>query len=717
MKSFSLSPFSCALKAVAIFSVLFIFPFSLLKAAESPAHSVEIIRDHFGVPHIFGATIADAVYGQGYCHAEDNLTLVLENLAGARGLSAKAFGSKGIETDLLACAFKLIEVSRKCYDALTPDSRDIVDSYAAGMNRYFADHPEKHPAWLDPVTGLDIIAVTKYTQLGMSIAVARSDLAGASVNRPEGDFSPDDPGGASNMWALRPSRTTDGSVVLLSDPHLSWEGSMKWHESQLIVGERWIYGVTFAGNIGIGIGFTQDLAWGMTNNGADLADVYRITLDPKNGDRYFYDGGWRNITTSTFTIEVIAPDGSIRKVERTVRFTHHGPIIKEDKTAHQAYAVRVANFEGPAQTLNWVGNFYANTLKEFETGMDKSYIYKWNCIVADRHGDIGYYYQTSTQHRSDNFNWHAPVDGSITATEWGPPQTWRDLPHTFNPSSGYLENCNNTPYTVTRNCPIKPSDYPRNIVNQSTELSPETRAYRVTELIEAKSKHDRKSINAISTDLKALTNIHPMLEIIINAYRQAGASALKGDPRLKRTVSILQEWDGMASTNNLALPVLLSVIESAKKTGGMARMSKASSETVLSVISDALNEMEKRWGSYEVTWGSIHLIRHGDIELPMPGAGFNRNLDAFTTLFMGGAKKLTDGKLYCENGSSWMQLVVYNKGKMDAQTILPFGNSNDPKSPHYNDQMALYAKGQKKAALLTRTEIEAGTVSHITLSR
>jgi len=693
----------------------------------------EIIRDKFGVPHIFAETLADAVYGQAYCHAEDNLPLVLELIASSRGQGAKTQGRGRLENDFMVLAFQLPELARRGYDAMPPASRAITDAYAAGINRHLADYPQRRPAWLESVSGVDIVAIAKLRNLQEAMSEAQKDLGGASQTSRERDqAAPDGEGGASNMWALRPQRTTNGAVVLHSDPHLPWDGITKWHESHLVVGGRWIYGATFPGYPGIGIGFTQDLAWGFTNNGADIGDVYRITLDPANPQRYRYDDGWREITTRRFTVEVREVNDSLRKVERTIRFTHHGPILREDSGAHTALAVRLAGLERPATVLGWTNNFNATNLTEFETGLDIASPNKWNCIAADRHGDIAYYFFTHTHQRDDSLRWNAPVDGSRSAAEWGRPLTWRDLPHTRNPASGWLMNCNNNPYTVTRDCPIKPEAYPKHLASQGTTLNAGTRAHRADELIAAREKHDLASLETIALDIKTLTAL-PYVERILQAQEKAGSTVPDPEGRRTKAITILRTWDGMAATENQALPILSAFLEAAqasatrpnrrqrrgkaKGSGGTANLAALSPAEVIAALDDGLVSLRKRFGPGPVTWGMMHRIERGKASLPMPGAGSERGVDPFTCLFMAGAKKVTDGKFLCDSGSSWMQFVAYRQGKVEARTILPFGNSNDPDSPHYADQAPLFAQRQLKKALLTRSEIEAAATNRKVLLR
>ncbi len=683
------------------------------------AAPVEIVRDNFGVPHIHGATLADALFGQGYCHAEDNLPVVLSGLYASRGESALHGGDTrrgSIEADFSVRIFGLREVAHHNYEVLNAGDRKLVDAYAKGIDLYLSEHPEKRPSWLTGVSGVDVIAVTKLRQLQQSLGVAKDDLSGKASSRRERDLAMAlDRNGASNIWALRPSRTSDGSTRLMSDPHLPWDGATKWHEAHLIVGDRWIYGASFAGSPGIAIGFTADLAWGFTNNGADIADVYRLKLNPANPGQYLYESKWRDLRSKTFVVEVRGEDGAIQRVERVVRFSHHGPIMQEDRKANEAFAVRLAAFESQSEVLDWVNTMGAKSLKEFEGALDRAHGYKWNCVAADRAGNIGYYYLCAARERDDSIAWNAPVDGSSAKTEWGAALSWRKLPHVVNPAGGYIVNCNNNAFTVTRGGDLKPGKFPRSYGSQSTKLATDTRAYRAIGLIEARAKHDQASISSITFDIKTLT-AEPLVKRILGAAAAVDDGKGSGGGRRAAALRVLREWDGYATIENQALPILAGFLQAAEEEGlSLRQLEKQSPKSLMALFDAGLDLLNKRWGSGSITWGQLHVIHRGDLEVPVPGAGSERGKDPFSTLFMVGAKTIQNGQYPADSGSSWLQSVSYLDGKVSAGTVLPLGNSNDPASRHYNDQAPLYAARKMKPALLSRAEIETNTESRRTL--
>ncbi|MBP7141062.1 MAG: penicillin acylase family protein [Opitutaceae bacterium] len=683
------------------------------------ADPVEIVRDTYGVPHIRGSTLADVLFGQGYCHAEDNLPVVLSGILASRGESALhgGDGRRGsIEVDFSVRIFGLQTVARRNYESLSAADRRLVDAFAMGIAKFLSEHPEKRPSWLGDISGVDVIAITKLRQLQQSLGVARDDLSGKAASRRERELAMAlDRNGASNIWALRPSRTSDGSTRLMSDPHLPWEGATKWHEAHLIVGDRWIYGASFAGCPGVAIGFTADLAWGFTNNGADIADVYRLKLNPANPNQYLYEGAWRNLRNETFAVEARGENGEVQRIERVVRFSHQGPIMQEDRKANEAFAVRLAAFESHSEVLDWVNTMGATSLAEFEAALDRAHGYKWNCVAADSSGNIGYYYLCAARERDESLAWNAPVDGSSAKTEWGPALSWRKLPHIVNPSGGYLVNCNNNAFTVTRGGDLKPGKYPRSYGSQSTKLATDSRAHRAIDLIEARAKHDQASVAAITFDLRTLT-AEPLVKRILGAAGSMGAGGKGGSEKRAAALRILREWDGFATIGNQALPLLAGFLQAAENEGlSLRQLEKQSPKGLMTLFDAGLDLLEKRWGSGPVTWGQLHVIRRGDLEVPVPGAGSERGKDPFSTLFMVGAKTMENGQYLADSGSSWLQSVAYLKGKVTAGTVLPLGNSNDPNSKHFNDQARLYAAREMKPALLARVEIEANAESRLRL--
>ena len=688
--------------------MFFLLPvfFFLLATSQGLAAEVEIIRDDWGIPHIYADSMAGAAFGLGYAHSEDNLDGVLEPVVSARGESAKYSGEpKDLERDFQLRAFGIPTIARRLYKGQPVEIRAVLDGYAAGVNRYLKMHPKRKPDWFDRMTGLDEMALMKWYQFQQGLTVARTELRAIlpeSGRRPE----PNQQEG-SNMWAVGPARSKDGDIMLMSDPHLPWSGLTQFYEQQLIVGDRWLYGASAYGFFVTVVGFTPDVAWGSTNNAADIADVYEETIHPEDPNRYRYDGGWRDVEIKSIAIEVRGKGRVVRQVQRT----HHGPIIRRDPANRKAYAVRLAGLEQTGLAALVTGYFRAGNVRQHLNSNSQGDHFKWHRIAIDRHGDMAYTYFSATHKRDDRFNWRRPVDGSIRDTEWGPRIPWDELPRMINPPAGYIVNCNNNPYTNAPDSPIQPAGFPAHLANQETRLRTTTRAYRANELIAAIPSLTFEDMERISMDVKAV-NAEPYLQALFRAFEREPA-LLSKNPRVKRALEILKGWDQMATVENKAVPILTTFAEVA---GEIQQTGRDGPEVVRSSFVRAVELMQQRWGGVEVPQGQIHVLKRGDLVLPLAGAGNQRASNPFVTLYMTGARKMEGGQWIADQGSSWMMLVRYRRGQVTAKTVLPWGNTENPTSPHYNDQARLFARRRYKQPALVRAQVEARASSRIILN-
>ncbi|NWG45845.1 MAG: penicillin acylase family protein [Alphaproteobacteria bacterium] len=666
------------------------------------AGEVEILRDTDGVPHIYAGSRTDAAYALAWAQAEDNLPDILRFVTEARGRAAEAFGGEGaIASDLLIRQFGLPPIADRLYAETDPDQRAEQEAFAAGINAWLTAHPEQKPAWFDRMTGLDLTRLSKFYQVSQQVqGTARAELRRGLGRAPAAEA---DPGGQSNMWVVAPSRTKGGETFLVADPHLPWSGRTRWWEHQVTIGERWSYGAAFFGSLWPGIGFTQDLAWASTNNAPDNADVYRIRLHPEDDGLYFFEGDWRPVIQRT---ETIAVKGEPSR-EVVIRATHHGPIVHEDRARRQAYAVRVAGLE--AVDLGRLARpyFEARDVHDMHRSNRFGDHYMWHRTGADRHGNIAYFFFLAVNERDDAFNWSLPVDGSIAATEWGPPIAWDALPVMINPPSGWIQNCNNSAYTSTERSPLRPEDFPAHLAGTSTRLSPWSRGYRASEQLAANGALEFSDMLAMARDVKA---------VAAPRYIAALEEAYADDPPrgdAARALDILRAWDLEASLENVATPILTTFVEVAGPIEVIGRLAPSERRAR---FEEALALMTARWGGIAIPQARVHGSLRGDLFTPLPGAGNESARNPFVTLFMGHARRLQGDRWIADGGSSWQMAVRYWRGGVEARTLLPYGNSEDPASPHYDDQAALFASGAFKTARLTRAEVEEALESRITLT-
>ncbi|MBC8138364.1 MAG: penicillin acylase family protein, partial [Fibrella sp.] len=289
-------------------------------------HTATIIRDAYGVPHVFADTEPGALYGFGYAQAQDRLAAMLGHYLASRGEAASVLGAGYLERDIAIRAFRLPETAAKRYGELSPELRAGIESFVEGINRFQSDHPEKCPAWAFAVSPTDVAS------LGLMYNLY---FATDHFERSPATFG-------SNGFAVAGQRTAFGNAIVSIDPHLSIDGPLRWYEGHVCGGALNMYGVAFVGTPYMAMGTNGSIAWANTVNAPDLSDYYEVRLQQDAGKPpvYEYDGETRPCDVRTYSFSVRHGNGDIRTVNQTVVSTHHGPILREENG--KRYAIRKA---------------------------------------------------------------------------------------------------------------------------------------------------------------------------------------------------------------------------------------------------------------------------------------------------------------------------------------------------------------------------------------
>ncbi|MDZ7684179.1 MAG: penicillin acylase family protein [Gammaproteobacteria bacterium] len=301
------------------------------------AGKIVIYRDNWGIPHIYAPTVTKGLYAMGRAQAQDRPEQLLINLKMAMGEYASIVGEGAVNHDLTHRMFDHYGASERTWDELDAQTKAHMKAFAAGIRDHYAENPDDLPAWWGE-RKIDVHMVGafgRYFLYNWSINEAYGDLRRAGI----------DPGfvprrHASNQWTVAPSRSASGNAILVADPHLDWWGVTRFWELRVHAGELHGSGVGLPGSPYIGLGHNENVAWAMTTGGPDTADVFELELDPDDYARYRYDDEWREMTTKTIKLEVSGSDN----VERTIHFSHHGPVIawELDAKTPKAYSGRIA---------------------------------------------------------------------------------------------------------------------------------------------------------------------------------------------------------------------------------------------------------------------------------------------------------------------------------------------------------------------------------------
>jgi acyl-homoserine lactone acylase PvdQ len=520
-----------------------------------------------------------------------------------------------------------------------------------------------------------------------------------------------EPPSGSNMWAIGPAKSASGHAMLFINPHTPFFGAWHRYEAHLHSDEGWnISGFAMLGKPYIHSGFNDSLGWSHTNSGVDFADLYTEQFDnPKHPLAYRYGNGYRLATEWNEEIKVKTEKGiEVRRYK--LRKTHHGPVIA---LRHgKALSVRVARHQEGGLLEQKYAMSKARTFEEFKAAMGRRAITGSNTIYADRAGNIYYLHGNAIPRRSLKFDWSWAVDGSNPETEWQGYHALSELPQLTNPKSGYLQNCNSTPFlTTSEGNPIE-ADYPKYMVSVSEYDNPRARNSR--RILSGQEKFTFEEWARATTDRRVLA-AEDLIPRLAQDWERLKSSNPARAEKLKAAVAELKAWDQVSTIESPAMTLFTRWVErSYGKLGAYTLTNNQSATVRLGALEKATSELERDFGTWRVAWGEVNRLQRihtsgnqepfSDERPSLPVAGGSVNLGiifAFNTVEVKGSKRR-----YGTSGNTYVGVVEFGP-QLQARSIRVFGQSADPTSPHYFDQAALYAKGEFKPAWFTLPEIKA----------
>jgi acyl-homoserine-lactone acylase len=699
------------------------------------ARNVTIYRDRYGVPHVFGRTDASTVFGFAYAQAEDNFWRVEENFIYALGRAAEVNGERRLAHSRLNRALEIPRLAREEYSRLDRKMRELCDAFAAGFNYYIAKHPETPPRLLNRIEPWYTLAFIRYNyfQNGFSRDPGLAgDLQTAQIETVTADNV------GSNGWVIAPSRSKTGHAMLFINPHLPFFGTGQVYEGHVHSDEGW----NFTGYTRLGfpfpyVGHNQDVGWVSTDNAADLTDVYVETFDdPARPLAYRYGKGHRLATERVEKIRVKTAAGFEERSFKMIK-THHGPVL--GKRDGKLLAIRMAHFESDGWLREWYDMTRARTLAQFKRALRPQKMLFGNVMYADRAGNIFYLYNGAVPRRDPRFDWSKPVDGSDPATEWLGLHTMDELPQLTNPRTGWMQNCNTTPFLLTsEGSNPRAEDFPKYMVQEGdnprgrisrrllstkpswtfeewTQAAVDTHAIMADELLPGWLAELKQHLEDPTP--KAFATFSPGLRAALpwdNGGFDFSEPALAGDrnDRLREAYDILKTWNHRATIDSIAMTIF---------NRWRDRINRApqpsTTQPHVAALNEALDEINARFGTWRVKWGDVNRLQRYDESksetfsdarpsLPVPGiGGADGGVFTFQAIPINEQKRF-----YGVAGASYVSVVEFGP-RVRALSVHTFGASGNPKSPHYFDQGELYARGEFKPAWFTLSEIRANLES------
>lgn len=668
-------------------------------------YRAEIVRDEWGVPHIYGRTDADVAYGVAQAHAEDDFFTLQDVVAMTRGRYGAIAGEEGAQFDYILALLDARGTAEREYASLEQGTRALLEAYAAGLNDYAAAHPgEVKLGNLFPVNGRDIatgFALRQPFFFGLNgvigpLVEGKTLLPdpGPRLNRPLPDREGAENAG-SNAFAIAPARSGDGVTRLVSNSHQPWEGGVAWYELVVESGEGWHFaGATFPGSPFPFLGHNAHLGWTNTVNQPDMIDTYKLVLDG-SGARYRLDGRWLPLTREVVRLPVrFGP--LVIPVTREVWRSVHGPVIKN---ANGAFAFRYGGMGSIAQLDAYHALNKATTYDEWRAILARQAIPSTNFVYADKAGTIAYWYNAAIPERRRGPDWRGVLPGDRSDLIWQRLAPFDSLPRYENPASGFLFNANNTPFVAAgRASNLDGGAFAPEL---GIELKMTNRAYRAEALLDATPVIGRLELEAIKYDTG-----WDRRGYVGKVLKRIAALDTRGDPLLAQAQRIMAGWDltsdGAGRADALAL-LIMRVAMGDHHNGRPLTPART-------LLRDAAVHLQTHFGRLDPPLQTVLRLRQGPgpnaVDLPLDGGSDTLRASTLWNVE-------ADGRLAVKHGDSFVMFVEWAPGRpVASQSIQPFGAATTrPRSRHYTDQAALFVQKRLKPVHFTRADALRNAVS------
>jgi len=686
---------------------------------EKRAAATTIIRDKWGIAHVYGKTDADAVFGLLYAQCEDDFPRVEMNYIEKLGRMSEVNGAKDLYDDLLIRLIIDTADAKKDYQSAPAWLKSLLQAYADGINYYLHRHPALRPAllqrfepwfpllWTDGSIGAIDIAEITINDLKKFYSKGETALNEARQEK----SSPTD---GSNGFAFAPSITESGNAILYINPHTTFyfrpEISMQSEEG------LHVYGAVTWGQFFIYQGFNEHLGWMHTSSYSDVADTYleKVSKNDKGEWEYEYNGAKRKLTSKSITI-YFSEKGIRQQKTFTCYFTHHGPVMAEKDG--QWISVKANNRDIKGLIQSWQRT-KAKDFASFNQAMSLLANTSNNTVYADDKGNIAYWHGNFMPKRNPIFNWQQPVDGTLPATEWQGLHALNELITIKNPANGWIQNCNSSPFTAAGPYSPNKNQFPKYMAPNGDNF----RGIRAVQLLTPAKKYnlDRVIETGYDTYLTAFDLLVPALE---KAWRKGDTS----EYLLRGVMQTLISWDRRSAVNSIATTVaiewaqkLWSVIlkgngdpeedpDVVEKTKRFCE--KADPAQLLVPLRSTIAELMRKFGSWEKPWGEVNRFQRStgniresfDDNQPSIPCGFAASTWGSLPSYV--SRSYPNTRLrYGNSGNSFVCAVEFGK-KVKARSVLAGGVNGVPSSPYFNNQGEMYTKGQFKEVLFYKEDV------------
>ncbi len=647
--------------------------------------SIDIVRDSFGVPHIFSKTDAEVAYGLAWAQAEDDFKSMQEVILPAKGLMAGVMGKKGAAGDYAFALFRCREITEEKWNTLTPAFLKLIAGYVQGINDYAKKHPREilhkkiFPVTLKEYVSSSVFALTIFN--GADQALTRI------FNNNEWE-APELLKKGSNSAAISATKTTTGEAFLLINAHQPNTGPQSFYEAHICSEEGLnVMGGLLAGGPCILHGVNENLGWAHTVNYCDRLDEFQLEMNPANALQYKFDGLWINLEVKTIKLKI---KGIPINIKRKVYWSKYGATMKNEQGF---FSMRLGANMKIGVLDQWYQMNKAKNFSEFYTALNRQELSMFNIMYADKYDTIFYLNNALMPVRdtSSQYNWKRTVPGNTSKTLWTQFRGIKELPQYINPKSGFLFNTNHSSFLATAAAEnLKSNSFSKTDGWEQYHLN---RSVRFLELFPQTEKLGYEKFKQIKFDkqlpaeLQYTYKLDSMFLLNENDY-----------PTLAPLITTFKNWDKRGGAESKGAAIFVLMYEYLKKTlqGQAPRL--ITRQEAVETFNYVYTYMQTNFGRTDLVLGNIQKLVRGDKEWPLGGFP-----DLLSPQW---SAPHTNGKLKSIGGDGLIMFVRFAKtGLPQIESINMYGASAKPGNKHFDDQVEMYLKQQTKKMTLDKATV------------
>lgn len=677
---------------------------------EKQAKNIEIIRDNWDTPHIYGKTDVDAVFGMLYVQCEDDFHRLEHNYIDALGRMSEAFGADYLYHDLRAAMFMDEKMAKDYYDKSPAWLKQLCDAFADGINYYLYTHPEVQPKLL---TRFHNWMPFYFSEGSIGGDITRISLRGLenfygkeAMSFIDDRWALEEAATGSNGFAIHPSKSISGNSLFLINPHTSY-----YFRSELHVNSEQglkAYGAVTWGQFFIYQGFNENCGWMHTSTYADCIDQYEETIRKTNNQfQYKFGNEWRPVTQKTVTIPY---KKGTQLAEKSFTFykTHHGPVIRKQGDKWITFRMMERPLDALRQSFL---RTKAKNYKQFKKTMKIRTNSSNNTVYADNKGNIGYWHGNFIPKRNPNHDYNGLIDGSNKETDWNGLHKLKEMVYVKNPKSGWIQNCNATPFTVAGEHSPKRSDY-------ANYIAPDKENFRGINAVRVLSRENNYDLDklALAANDPYLIAFEKLIPDLVSRYRN---SKNKDKYSIEDAIDILDLWNFEYGTESIGTSLAIYFTEALRQKMNSPNLRAerrkmvmddylikyASTTDKLAALQMAVDKLTNDFGTWQTPWGEIMRFQrltgevqetYDDTQPSIPIGFTSGRWGSLASVYED--RNADTKRRYGRGGNSFVAIVEFGK-KVKAKSILSGGQSSDPNSPHFTDQATLFCEGAFKDVL------------------